>query len=105
MEGISAAEELPDVYEYFQIYDQLFFDSTLGCVELKWSSRMTLCAGICELKHGMITVKLSEPLLKFRSGREILETLLHEMIHAKLFLTGDNFDHDGHGPPFLLYMS
>lgn len=30
-----------------------------------------------------------------------MNTLLHEMVHAYLFVTQQNTDHDGHGPAFL----
>ena len=33
-----------------------------------------------------------------------METLLHEMIHAYLFVTDGNDDHDGHGPAFHTHM-
>ena len=64
-------------------------------------------AGVCEYKtrrSGICTIRLSEPLLKFRPRNDIIETLLHEMIHAFLFVT-QNFDdydaeYDGHGENF-----
>lgn len=31
-------------------------------------------------------IKLSEPILKFRPTKDLKEVLLHEMIHAYLFL-------------------
>jgi predicted SprT family Zn-dependent metalloprotease len=34
-------------------------------------------------------------LLKFRNEEELMETLLHEMIHAYLFLTKKGYDRDG----------
>ena len=33
-----------------------------------------------------------------------METLLHECIHAYLFVTDGNDDHDGHGPAFHSHM-
>ncbi|KAI9318747.1 SprT-like family-domain-containing protein [Dichotomocladium elegans] len=65
---------------------------------------MTLCAGLCYYKGpGTCLIRLSEPLLKYRSREDMINTLLHEMIHAFLFLLhGPRFaDHDGHGPEFL----
>lgn len=48
----------PDVHALFLEYDRLFFDGCLACVELKWSPRMTLCAGICvyQGQHGLCSV-------------------------------------------------
>lgn len=49
---------------------------------------MTLCAGTCQMDTpGYCLITLSEPLLKFRNNNELKETLLHEMIHAYLFIT------------------
>jgi hypothetical protein len=43
-------------------------------------------------------IRLSVPLLKLRPRKDLVETLLHEMIHAYLFVTDGDDDHDGHGP-------
>jgi hypothetical protein len=40
-------------------------------------------------------------LLKFRPREDYINTLLHECIHAYLFVTENNTDRDGHGPNFL----
>lgn len=50
---------------------------------------------------GGCRIVLSEPILKFRPVSDLKNTLLHEMIHAFLFVTERNTDHDGHGPRFL----
>eukprot|EP00350_Pseudokeronopsis_sp_OXSARD2_P005760 CAMPEP_0170563668 /NCGR_PEP_ID=MMETSP0211-20121228/68088_1 /TAXON_ID=311385 /ORGANISM="Pseudokeronopsis sp., Strain OXSARD2" /LENGTH=163 /DNA_ID=CAMNT_0010882175 /DNA_START=159 /DNA_END=650 /DNA_ORIENTATION=- len=68
---------------------------------------MTYCAGICYYKDGFCTIRLSKSLLKYRSEEELMETLLHEMIHAHLFLTKKGYDRDGtdgHGLDFQLMM-
>lgn len=96
--------ELPDARELFMLYDELYFHGLLGCCELVWSTRMTLCAGLCCYKDGLITIKLSEPLLKFRTVEDLKETLLHEMIHAFMWVTGTESGRDGHGPAFLEMM-
>lgn len=95
-------EENFDVYEYFGIYNQLFFDDKLGCVRLEWSKRMTLCAGIFSVRGGELVIRLSEPLLKFRSVNEIKETLIHEMIHAWCHVEDfdQSDDRSGHGVHF-----
>ncbi|QDS74629.1 hypothetical protein FKW77_009108 [Venturia effusa] len=103
-----------DVHQLFGLYDTLYFRSLLlPRVEVSWSSRLTLCAGICELikddegKYRRIRLKLSEALLKYRPRSDTINTLLHEAIHAYFFLTagwqhsrGD--DGTGHGTGFLL---
>ncbi|CAG8784011.1 5159_t:CDS:2, partial [Acaulospora colombiana] len=63
------------------------------------------CAGLCRYQSGgYCSIRLSEPLLKFRTRQDMIETLLHEMIHAYLFVTKNNRDHDAHGPEFLKHM-
>lgn len=46
-------------------------------VEVKWGPRMTLCAGLCsyEGKGGACVIKLSEPLLKYRTTKCALPRL------------------------------
>ena len=77
---------------------------------------MTLCAGICYAtdmnkntgQARFCTVRLSKKILKYRSVDNLLETLLHELIHAFLFLTKDKYERkdgeDGHGKDFLELM-
>lgn len=103
-----------DIKGLLALYDCLYFRSLLlPRVEASWSSRLTLCAGICELvrddqgKYRRIRLKLSEPLLKYRPRSDVINALLHEAIHAYFFITtswqhvrGD--DGTGHGAGFLL---
>ncbi|CAO3621578.1 unnamed protein product [Mucor hiemalis] len=95
-------EELPNIHSLFVFFNKTYFDNQLSMVEVKWSTKMTRCAGTCTYKGlGNCIVTLSEPLLKFRPKKDLFETLLHEMIHALLFITNNNTDRDGHGPEFL----
>uniref|UniRef100_A0A915PZB9 Protein with SprT-like domain at the N terminus n=1 Tax=Setaria digitata TaxID=48799 RepID=A0A915PZB9_9BILA len=89
----------PDLYALFQQYDATFFGGKLAACEVKWSSRMTSSAGLCsfERKDGFCSIRLSKPLLQYRPRKDLVETLLHEMIHALL-------DRDGHGPMFQFHM-
>ncbi|CAH8462729.1 unnamed protein product [Schistosoma margrebowiei] len=99
-------DPLPDIRLLFSSFDSQFFGNSLGCVEVKWRSRMTLCAGVCKFHkpYGMCSISLSEPLLKFRPRKDLVETLLHEMIHAFLFITRKDKDRDDHGPNFISHM-
>ncbi|KAM7049841.1 DNA-dependent metalloprotease SPRTN isoform 3-T4 [Molossus nigricans] len=96
----------PDLQALFVQFNDRFFWGQLEAVEVKWSKRMTLCAGICtyEGKGGMCSIRLSEPLLKLRPRKDLVETLLHEMIHAYLFVTNNDKDREGHGPEFCKHM-
>ncbi|KNC96182.1 uncharacterized protein SPPG_08337 [Spizellomyces punctatus DAOM BR117] len=96
------ADPNPDLHALFLAFDQQYFDGRLASVEVRWSDRMTLCAGMCYYyKGGYCSIRLSEPLLKFRPRSDYINTLLHEMIHAYLFVTQNNRDREGHGPEFL----
>ncbi|PSK59162.1 hypothetical protein B9Z65_3486 [Elsinoe australis] len=111
---LKSKDPFVDINALFSLYDTLYFrDLLLPRVEVTWSPRLTLCAGICELvkddqgKYRRIRLKLSEPLLKFRPRSDVINTLLHEAIHAYFFITttwrhsrGD--DGTGHGNGFLL---
>eukprot|EP00026_Physarum_polycephalum_P009509 Phypoly_transcript_09634.p1 GENE.Phypoly_transcript_09634~~Phypoly_transcript_09634.p1 ORF type:complete len:409 (+),score=78.04 Phypoly_transcript_09634:128-1354(+) len=90
------------IQELFVQFDKMYFKASLASVFVEWSKRMTLCAGVCvyQGKGGMCAIRLSEPLLKFRPRDDMVNTLLHEMIHAYLFVTADNRDHDAHGEQF-----
>lgn len=96
----------PDLRGLFMQFNARYFWGKLDGVEVRWSPRMTLCAGLCSYEGhgGLCSVRLSEPLLKLRPRRDLVETLLHEMIHAFLFITRNNKDHDDHGPEFHKHM-
>ena len=82
-----------------------FLTTSLTCIR---------CAGLCELfkdpstgKFTRIRLKMSTPLLQYRPRFDIINTLLHEAIHAYFFITtswrhsrGD--DGTGHGEGFQL---
>ncbi|XP_042325090.1 LOW QUALITY PROTEIN: DNA-dependent metalloprotease SPRTN [Sceloporus undulatus] len=96
----------PDARGLFMHFNETLFEGQLAAVEVKWSPRMTLCAGMCcyEGRGGMCSIRLSEPLLKLRPRKDLVETLLHEMIHALLFVTNNDRDRDSHGPEFCKHM-
>ncbi|KAJ1529340.1 hypothetical protein ONE63_006128 [Megalurothrips usitatus] len=95
-----------DVADLFRSFNDKFFWNKLAFVEVRWSPRMTLCAGLCvyHRRPGYCSIRLSRPLLSLRGQLDLVETLLHEMIHAFLFVTENNKDRDGHGPEFLKHM-
>lgn len=94
----------PDIHSMFIEFDRLYFWSRLGSCRLEWSKRMTICAGLFYLREGGV-IRLSEPLLKFRPRRDLVQTLLHEMIHAYLYLTRNNKDRESHGDEFKAHMN
>ncbi|XP_069741192.1 DNA-dependent metalloprotease SPRTN isoform X2 [Narcine bancroftii] len=96
----------PDLRGLFLQFNDAYFGGRLAGVEVRWSPRMTLCAGVCyyEGRGGLCSIRISEPLLKLRPRRDLVETLLHEMIHALLFVTNNDRDHESHGPEFCKHM-
>ncbi|CAF1605969.1 unnamed protein product [Adineta ricciae] len=95
----------PNIYTLFQQFNHQFFYSKLDSVYVEWSKRMTRCAGICYYRRGgECRIALSASYLTLRPRKDLVETLLHEMIHAYLFVTHNNRDRDGHGPEFLKHM-
>lgn len=67
---------------------------------------MTLCAGLCSFQpvSGFCSIRLSEPLLRLRPRSDMVNTLLHEMIHAYVFVATPVRDHEDHGPLFQSHM-
>jgi len=98
----------PDIHSLFVQFDQRFFWNSLGIVQLEWSKRMYTCAGICYYQrrgpHEQCNIRLSQPLLALRPRGDLVNTLIHEMIHAFLFVTHNDRDRDGHGPRFQAHM-
>ncbi|XP_017115127.1 uncharacterized protein LOC108137738 isoform X2 [Drosophila elegans] len=94
----------PDIFSMFVRFDEKFFQKRLGAVALEWSKRMYSCAGICYQRGNRfakeVTIRLSEPLLKLRPRKDLVETLLHEMIHAYCFILNIREGNGGHGPNF-----
>ncbi|RHZ51268.1 hypothetical protein Glove_481g94 [Diversispora epigaea] len=102
---LDPSEPNPDLHALFITFNQQYFLGSLQSVEVRWSNKMTLCAGLCHYQSGgYCSIRLSEPLLKYRTREDMIETLLHEMIHAYLFVTKNNKNHDAHGPEFLEQM-
>jgi SprT-like family len=94
-----------DIHAMFEAFNAQFFDNSLNGVYVEYSKKMTRCAGTCTFlgPHGGCRIGLSEPLLSLRPPEDTISTLLHEAIHASLFLKfGVERDSpDGHGPKFL----
>jgi len=96
----------PDIYGLLLAFNRQYFWNTLDSVVIQWSKKMTVCAGLCRYEKGLCSISLSEPLLKLRPRKDLVETILHEMIHAYLFLTNNknHRDRDGHGSEFCKHM-
>lgn len=66
-------DDVYDVHELFSFYNEIFFKGVLtNSCEIRWTRRMTLCAGTCKPNHDRSSViSLSEPLLKLRSNNNL----------------------------------
>uniref|UniRef100_A0A182I819 Protein with SprT-like domain at the N terminus n=1 Tax=Anopheles arabiensis TaxID=7173 RepID=A0A182I819_ANOAR len=99
----------PDIFALFPLFDRKFFQGRLSCVQLEWSKKMYNCAGICYQRSNRLgkscIIRLSEPLLKLRPRKDLIQTLLHEMIHAYCFVLGIREGNGGHGPTFKKIMN
>ncbi|KAI7826886.1 SprT-like family-domain-containing protein [Gamsiella multidivaricata] len=105
--NIDTEAPFKDLHGLFLAFNDQYFESKLSACEVRWSPRMTRCAGLClyQARSHYCSIRLSEPLLKFRPESDYIDTLLHEMIHAYLFVTKSIQDHDGHGVDFQYHMN
>ncbi|XP_064072049.1 DNA-dependent metalloprotease dvc-1 isoform X1 [Vanessa tameamea] len=102
---LELVDPTPNVHALFIHFDKIFFWTQLASrAVVRWSKRMYSCAGTCSYDRCICDIALSEPLLKLRPRKDLVETLLHEMIHAYLFITDRDRDRDGHGPNFQKHM-
>lgn len=105
-EKLQSKHERENIHDMFAMFNAVYFDNSLEGVFVEYSVRMTLCAGTCTFlgTSGGCRIALSEPILTRRPLADTQDTLLHEMIHASLFLkygTRVRDGPDGHGPKFL----
>ncbi|NXL89482.1 SPRTN protein, partial [Alectura lathami] len=100
----------PDVQGLFTQFNETLSDF----IHCESTQHLTLCfclpfscAGLCkyEGRSGTCLIRLSEPILKLRPRKNLVETLLHEMIHALLFVTNKDENRAAHGPEFHKHMN
>lgn len=95
----------PAIHVLFAILDQKFFEGKLSKVKLGWSEILCHVTGICYQRKSPVdgsrccTIWLSKPLLELRTRKDLVETLLHQMVHADLFLN-KKLTTTRHGPIF-----
>ncbi|PKU84483.1 hypothetical protein MA16_Dca002996 [Dendrobium catenatum] len=85
------AETLPDIQILFRHYNALYFDDALGACIVTWAPRMRRSIGTCRyIEAGHCEIHMSKPLLKLRSSSDLKNSLLHEMVHAFLWIKRNN---------------
>ncbi|KAK3130024.1 hypothetical protein QOZ80_6BG0487940 [Eleusine coracana subsp. coracana] len=97
----------PDVQELFRHYDRLYFQGTLGAADftVKWgSSTVSSSFGSCTFSKPSNTITLYEPVLRYRSCTDLKKALLHEMIHAIIYVKHPSRNCSTHGPLFRDWM-
>lgn len=93
----------PKISELFNKLDKSYFNGKLtkSGVQVDWSKEITTCTGLCKSYHDVnCLIRLSQPLLRNRPQTVLVETLLHEMIHALLLVTNQDHDHEFHSEAF-----
>lgn len=95
----------PDIYKLFQQFDKRFFDGFLAtkAIILKWENLGRDAGRFYEVKNGVSSIALSSELMTLRPRRNLVETLLHEMIHAYISFKKIR-DIGSHGPIFKQHM-
>jgi len=85
-------------------FNKRYFDGGLHSFVIQWSNSQTSCSGITFRDRRLISI--SRPILGDpRMDRsELVNTVLHEMIHAHLFIEGHDEDSVNHGPRFRHHM-
>ncbi|XP_038986096.1 DNA-dependent metalloprotease SPRTN-like isoform X2 [Phoenix dactylifera] len=91
-----------DIYSLFCHYNSLYFDEALGPCVVSWTdSQLNNCTGSClYYSDGSCEILLNELLLKSRPTADLKNALLHEMIHAFLWIKNKKNEHSVHGPSF-----
>lgn len=110
--NLELTDPCPNIKAMLIEFDRLYFYSKIGTCRIEWSKRMTRCAGYFYSKYNnnneaSMVIRLSEPLLKFRPRQNLVETLLHEMIHAYMFATSSQewINRSVHGNEFKSHMN
>ncbi|KAK8928393.1 hypothetical protein KSP39_PZI017234 [Platanthera zijinensis] len=95
------AEPGPDIHELFCHYNSLYFNDDLITCFVSWAPCLTSMASSCDCTvEGHCEIQLSVPLLKCRSSADLKNILLHEMIHAFMWIVHKINNHSDHGPIF-----
>ncbi|CAN6195885.1 unnamed protein product [Urochloa humidicola] len=109
VEEADLADPNPDIEELFRHYDHLYFQGALADAgfTVKWGSCSTLGSssfGSCTFSRLQNTITLSEPVLKYHSCADRKNALLHQMIHAIIYIKHHKADRCQHGPLFRDWM-
>ncbi|UJR24717.1 hypothetical protein I4U23_006091 [Adineta vaga] len=95
-----------NIQDLFNKFNSEYFYGNLSSAVIQWDKQMINSPSIClyATSEPMCRIVLSEPLLISRSRNDLIEILLHEMIHAYLFITNQRKDRYAHDEEFLTHM-
>lgn len=92
-------EDFVNVFDLFERYNTKYFGGVLCGVRVGWGENMRENVGACVCDKDGCEILLNGEVLQYRDGNDIKSILIHEMIHAYLFLIG--VDEDDHGESFM----
>lgn len=74
----------PELHSLFLLFNDQYFGGLLGSVEVKWSNRMTLCAGMCYYYPGGWTTFEFDLIFKSNEINCIILIWIHHHHHLHL---------------------
>lgn len=88
-------DPLPNLYEVFKSYNKEYFENKVRGFIVRWSSKLSQNAGLTQTRT-FPEIILSRILLTGRKIKDMVETLVHEMIHAYIFVNmyDEGLDHE-----------
>lgn len=88
-----------------QHYNVTCFEGKLRNVDVRWNRKMTLCPSLCVFDNFSkdCVINLSKPILTIRPRKKIIECLLHEMVHAYIFIKHNVDNREEHTVEFHAY--
>nr|CAH7737710.1 unnamed protein product [Callosobruchus chinensis] len=99
----------PNIQKLFKDFNKKYFDGDVKGVAVVWGKLLDEAGVTIFRERGRrrdydCRIVLSAPLLTLRPRADLINTLLHEMIHAYLFVTFNKRDRAEHGPEFKKHM-
>ncbi|KAJ6849358.1 sprT-like domain-containing protein Spartan isoform X3 [Iris pallida] len=94
MAGMEVEPPSPDIHELFCHYNELYFHGALSACFVDWCPRATSSTGTCRYYGGGgCEIRISGALRKVHPDTDLKNVLLHEMIHAFLWIKCGNREH------------
>ncbi len=96
---VKSAAKIEDVCQWMSEYQEQYFEDRKITVvaDLPQNKQLKATACFCPTPEGG-SIMVSSELLRFSNCLRI--SLLHELVHANLHITGKNDPNDDHGEPF-----